>query len=386
MTVNQLNQTTQSEFEQLYIMKSTVSDRTELNLRHALVDASRQQFSILCRWLMANIHNKGFINKEMKSALDIAFKNLDKDTAKAISWCITKTFYKTFQVNLSHCFDVYPGLRCQCLNKGQNTNALCSNDKLIIITSRTEVKGLPAVYKGFKIKIMDVHDKSTEKSESETLSALLSQNCTDSYHIKMNISNSTAKNLFDSHSNLALVCPSVHRSFSFARKHEVKNELCIQLYCKLKGILPLGEIHFPDSIHGIPTDVINGEACFISTLRIGDKIGSQTHTGTLGGFVKYLDFNCFLTCAHVMYDEKTLFGSSSNSAQLPGAMAYNYTSDGVEECGKVMWRAFDQGDKFKTGVDAALVLLQNNWMMDPMDYVLDFQGNSCPFSSLGKYS
>jgi hypothetical protein len=50
-----------------------------------------------------------------------------------------------------------------------------------IITSRTEVKGLPAEYKGFKIKIMDVHDKSTEKSESETLLALLSQNCTDSY-------------------------------------------------------------------------------------------------------------------------------------------------------------------------------------------------------------
>jgi hypothetical protein len=43
-------------------------------------------------------------NKEIELALDIAFKNLDKDTAKAISWCITKTFYKTFQVNLSHCF------------------------------------------------------------------------------------------------------------------------------------------------------------------------------------------------------------------------------------------------------------------------------------------
>jgi hypothetical protein len=95
---------------------------------------------------------------------------LDKDTAKAISWCITKTFYKTFQVNLNHCFDVYPGLRCQCL-KGQNTNALCSNDKLIIITAGTEVMDLPAVYKGFKIKIMDVHDKSAEKSESEALSA-----------------------------------------------------------------------------------------------------------------------------------------------------------------------------------------------------------------------
>ena len=101
MRVNQLNQSTRGEFEQLYTMKSTVSDRTQLNLRHALVDASRQQFSMLCRWLMANIHNKYVINKEMESTLDIAFKNLDKDTAKAISWCITKTFYKTFQVNLS---------------------------------------------------------------------------------------------------------------------------------------------------------------------------------------------------------------------------------------------------------------------------------------------
>ena len=382
MTVNQLNQTTQSEFEQLYTMKSTVSDRTQLNLRHALVQASRQQLSILCRWLMANIHNRGVTNKEMESALDIAFKNLDKDTAKAISWCITKTFYKTFQVNLSHCFDVYPGLRCQCLNKGQNTNALCSNDKLIIITSRTEVKGLPTVYKGFKIEIMNVHDKSTEKSESETLLALLSQNCTDSYHIKVNISNSTAKKLFDSHSNLALICPSVHRSFSFAGKHEVKNELCIQLFCKLKGILPLGEIHFPDSIHGIPTDVIDGEACFICTLRIGDKIGTQTSAGTLGGFVKYLDdFQCFLTCAHVMYYEKTLLGAPSNYAQLTGVMAYKHTSPGVIECGKVAWSTFDHSDKSRTSVDAALVCLKNS-QMKPTDYTVD--GDRCrSFSYLG---
>jgi hypothetical protein len=379
MTVNQLNQTAQGEFEQLYTMKSTVSDRTQLNLRHALVDASRQQFSILCRWLMANIHNKGVISKEMESALDIAFKNLDKDTAKAISWCIAKTFYKTFKVNLSHCFDVYPGLRCQCLNKGQNTNALCSNDKLIIITSRTEVMGLPAVYKGFKIKIMDVHDKSTEKSESETLSALLSQNCTDSYHIKVNISNSTAKKLFDSHSNLALICPSVHRSFSFARKHEVKNELCIQLYCKLKGILPLGEIHFPDSIHGVPTDVINGEACFICKMRIGDKIGQQTSVGTLGGFINYLGSECFLTCSHVMYDEEKLFGSSLNFQEVK---AYIHTTFGLIECGNVKWRKFDHDDSSKTSVDAALVSLKDECTVDSNDYVVDGRSR-LSFSELG---
>ena len=382
MTVNQLNQTTQSEFEQLYTIKSTVSDRSQLDLRRVLVDASRHQFSILCRWLMANIHNRGVTNNEMESALDIAFKNLDKDTAKAISWCITKTFYKTFQVNLSHCFDVYPGLRCQCLNKGKNTNTLCSNDKLIIITAGAEVKGLPEEYKGFKIKIMNVHDKSTEKSEGETLSALLSKNYTDSYHIKVNISNTTAKKLFDSHSNLALICSGVHRSFSFARKHKVKNELCIQLYCKLKGILPLGEIHFPDSIHGIPTDVIDGEACFISKLHIGDKIGQLTSTGTLGGFVKYLGFECFLTCAHVMYDVQTLLGSSSDCAELREAKAYTHTPFGVIECGQVIWRAFDHDDRSKTSVDAALVLLQNNFTMDPNDYIQDIEG-SHPFSKLG---
>jgi hypothetical protein len=294
---------------------------------------------------------------------------LDKDTAKAISWCITKTFYKTFQVNLSHCFDVYPGLRCQCLNKGQNTNALCSNDKLIIITAGTEVKGLPAIYKGFKIKIMDVHDKSTEKSESETLSALLAQNYTDSYHIKVKISNSTAKKLFDSHSNLALICPSVHRSFSFARKHKVENELCIQLYCKLKGILPLGEIHFPDSICDMPTDVIDGEAHFISKLRIGDEIGQQTRTvtGTLGGFVKYLGDECFLTCAHVMYDIQTLFELCYNGDEVK---AYAHTPFNVMKCGTVAWNAFDHDNTFTTSVDAALVRLQDS-TMDPDDYTRD---------------
>jgi hypothetical protein len=56
------------------------------------------------------------------------------------------------------------------------------------------------------------------------------------------------------------------------------------------------------------------QACFISKLRIGDKIGQLTSIGTLGGFVRYLGFECFLTCAHVMYDVQTLLGSSSDCA------------------------------------------------------------------------
>jgi hypothetical protein len=84
-----------------------------------------------------------------------------------------------------------------------------------------------------------------------------------------------------------------------------------------------------------------------------------------------------------MYDVQTLLGSSSKSAQLPGARAYNYTSGNGIECGKVIWRTFDHDDKFRTSVDAALVMLQNDWKIDPNDYVIDLHGNSYPFPHLG---
>jgi hypothetical protein len=48
----------------------------------------------------------------------------------------------------------------------------------------------------------------------------------------------------------------------------------------------------------------------------------------------------------------------------------------------VVWRAFDHDDRSKTSVDAALVLLQNNFTMDPNDYIQDIEG-SHPFSKLG---
>jgi hypothetical protein len=81
-----------------------------------------------------------------------------------------------------------------------------------------------------------------------------------------------------------------------------------------------------------------------------------------------------------MYDVQTLFGSSSN---CDAVKAYAHTPFGVIECGKVAWSTFDHSDKSRTSVDAALVLLQNNWKMEQIDYVMDPQGNSCPYSTLG---
>jgi hypothetical protein len=66
------------------------------------------------------------------------------------------------------------------------------------------------------------------------------------------------------------------------RNYAVKRELCIQLYCKTKGILPLGESHFPEIIQGYQTDVIEADTRMLSNLRIGTKIGPETNQGTLG--------------------------------------------------------------------------------------------------------
>ncbi|CAC5376544.1 unnamed protein product [Mytilus coruscus] len=167
------------------------------------------------------------------------------------------------------------------------------------------------------------------------------------------ISSERAQNLFVNHNNLGLICPSIGKSRYFSSK---RHELCVQFHCTKKGIIPIGNEHFPHTIKGCPTDVIESQSQLLSNLRIGDKVGPQTSTGTLGGFVRYLDvFDCFLTCAHVMYDLKTLFESSSNFARLQGGKAFIPTPQGQVECG--IWRAFDYDDKSRTSVDAALVVL-----------------------------
>jgi hypothetical protein len=84
---------------------------------------------------------------------------------------------------------------------------------------------------------------------------------------------------------------------------------------------------------------------------------------TIKQFVSRDIFPCFLTCAHVMYDMQTLLGSSFNYAELHGPRAYCYTSNNEIECGKVIWGTFHHDEIFGTSVDAALVMLQNNWKM-----------------------
>jgi hypothetical protein len=260
---------------------------------------------------------------------------------------------------------------------------LCSQQKLIIVSASNRIRGLPRVFRDFRVKKIDQPRPNPAASECAKIIKRLSQFPKESFFLKMSLSSEFAEDMFLNHRNLSLICPSVVKSTAFKRhKHAVKREFCIQLYCKTKGILPLGESHFPERIQGYQTDVIEADTHMLSNLRIGNKISSPNQA-TLGGFVKYGDVNCFLTCAHAVYDVKTLLGPTFCFNSLPDTWVGILSSDGLEEYRRVKWLAFDTGDESRTSIDAALIELQSSFDIDRDDYVLNKDGERCPFSALG---
>ncbi|CAG2252148.1 unnamed protein product [Mytilus edulis] len=183
----------------------------------------------------------------------------------------------------------------------------------------TRSKTITSEFRGFDIEPVSLYD--LQRSEGNVILEYLVRKRTDSFHLKVGISNERAQTLLLNHGNLGMICPSIGRSRYFSSKHHtIVDEVCVQLHCSKKGIIPIGNEHFPITINGYPTDVIESQPYLLSNLRIGDEVSSLTTSGTLGGFVRYLDvYDCFLTCAHVLYDQKTLLDSSS---KLPGATAY----------------------------------------------------------------
>lgn len=365
------------EFELMYMIKNDNIGRNDRNLNQSLVAASNLRRPLLCRWLLANIKNED--DHVIDNALQIAFHNLDNQTAKVLAWAITKRFYRIYEELLRNATDLYPGIQCICRGKGNNTKTLCSQQKLIIVSASNRIRGLPRVFRDFRVKKIDQSRPNPAASECKKIIKRLSQFQKESFFLKMSLSSEFAEDMFLNHRNLSLICPSVVKSTAFKRrKHAVKREFCIQLYCKTKGILPLGESHFPEIIQGYQTDVIEADTRMLSNLRIGNKI-IWPKQATLGGFVKYGGVNCFLTCAHAMYDVKTLLDNTS----LPDTTVGIQLPDGLEECGRVKWLAFDTGDGSRTSIDAALIELQSSFYIDRDDYVLDKDGERYPFSALG---
>lgn len=140
------------------------------------------------------------------------------------------------------------------------------------------------------------------------------------------------------------------------------------MFCRKKGIIPIGENHFSQFIDGVETDVLEGGPTLAANLHVGDAIGPYHSRGTLGGFYEYMGRACFLTCAHVMYDVQNLLKSPYDVTKHEAVNTYLHTPSGPTECGSIIRRIFEHDDPNVTSVDAALVEIKSSaCIVDPND-------------------
>ncbi|CAC5423111.1 unnamed protein product [Mytilus coruscus] len=188
-----------------------------------------------------------------------------------------------------------------------------------------------------------------------------------------------AKELFKQHSNLTMVCPSNFKSKGFISGNPELHAInCIQLFCKQKGIVPIGESHFPLAVDVVPTDVLEGTSQFSSAVHIGDKIYNEEDcTGTLGGFVKYYGIDTFLTCSHVIFVKNDIFKLQSKDIHfkchtisnkdvqeqvecvlIRHSLRYDQQEKDMDVDGENNNRSELQDNPDETSIDAALLLIQ----------------------------
>lgn len=350
------------------------------------------KMSMLCRWLMSNFSfDQNCLTQALYKSYEIGYN----DTIKALSWKITREFYKKYEQSLkNNIIDIYPAYQCQCHNLAQGQKCLLVSKKLIVIEcigEKTDVT--PYTFWNFKLSYFEnsKKDESSMKPRyemEEILQKIAHLSEPSSYSIFLpTLDGHVASSLFKKHRKLSLICPSTIKSSGYGQKHTILACKCVQLFCHRKGIIPLGENHFPRNILGIPTDILQGRGQFASTkLRVGDKIGTATQQGTLGGFYDYLGHKCFLTCAHVLLGLNELTAPLDDSSRNRQVDVMLDPQQGQQICGKLIRRIFSYGDPGSTSVDAALVLIESHtFNIDQKDMIRD--NNNAPITChcLGKY-
>ncbi|KAL3878070.1 hypothetical protein ACJMK2_035703 [Sinanodonta woodiana] len=192
--------------------------------------------------------------------------------------------------------------------------------------------------------------------------------------------NRHGEELFKKHTNLVAVSPC---SVLSSKSRGLKIEPSIVLYCRMKGIIPIGEDHFPKTLEleGIimSTDIREGLFTFLmykqtqqqsfrpadrmDKLRMGCSIGreSNQYLGTLGPFVRKGPDVCFITCAHAIEFEK---GARHNQTIVQPGEGDSVATD--RACGTVLDVQYD--DQIQpVSVDAALIKV-NNRDVAPTDF------------------
>ncbi|KAL3855567.1 hypothetical protein ACJMK2_014774 [Sinanodonta woodiana] len=199
--------------------------------------------------------------------------------------------------------------------------------------------------------------------------------------------------IFADHSNLEAISSS---GIISSKSRGLVQEPCVILYCRVKGIIPFGEVPFPKRLRvnekvSIAVDVREGffsshadsnphqentvrHKCkqLTDPLKMGSSVGSagSPASGTIGPFVKInSDKIGFLTCAHVVFSESELIDLSNRTQTSSKAKAIVQPPDNDSSaaqyqhnhrlCGKVLHAMFHGGWSPSSaeifGIDAAVI-------------------------------
>lgn len=349
-----------------------------------LNDAIQRRKDLRARWLLSNFDFKNILLDVFKKTLE----GSDIGMVKTIAWSITNFFFIEYKdIFISIKFRMWPGFRCICNKK--DVSLICSDQFEIVIETRKTIKDIPNEFSGFKVRQLPYEKQS---KEAKIITSCLSKYwnsgvCCDNILIP----GKEAESLFDTHSNLSLICSSIIRSAGMTYNHRIQPVKCIQLYCTVKGVIPIGERHFPSSVCEYQTDVLEGCPLLATEIKVGEKVGTLDSKGnfksqgTLGGFINHFGYPCFLTCAHVVFDLETLLGRISNDIDSRGINVYMPSPTNTPvHCGRVMRRIFDHSDKDKTSIDAALVNIIPTVTIDPHNIIVDQFKLSRSMTELGK--
>ncbi|CAC5388556.1 unnamed protein product [Mytilus coruscus] len=319
-----------------------------------------------------------------------AIKLKNTNCAKAVAWEITRRFSSSVLITQYH--DIWPAFQCACKTNNTLVDVSCSANmsKVVIVA---EVKkgetvlsricsfhGIPIIYK-------EVNGQSKEAMCIVKHVYGLEVANTPLSTIK-GVSSGDAKKYFAKHSKLSMFSKSHLKSKGFGHEHH-KFECvpCIQLFCRAKGLIPIGESHFPEQISSIQTDILEGYPQFNaqSDIRIGAQIMVPTvqvnqqnrpshqqaginteeiipldkRCGTIGGFLRYHGEDAFLTCAHVICDWKSLVQAKSGIDIHDNPVTIfcpSVNSSGkMFPCGQLAGLAFPPDQGMGSSVDAAIV-------------------------------
>lgn len=333
---------------------------------------------MVCRYILCNICTFDSAKEQVEvliSCLNSSLTMQNALCAKAIAWKIVRVFVQ--KIDKSIVYDVWPGFECICnikhdrvlTDSTQNVGYFfCSSNVVIVVELNDDAPNdkrderLHSIVIKFKKPSPNSHEAFLVSKEIDRIQ----QNEKIPLDTFKGIPGSEAEQYFSVHSKLTLISPSPLKSKNYKKGHIFETQPCIQFYCRIKGIIPIGEPHFPFHIDRVPVDVLEGyPQLFVEELRHGSKLFSMSRSGTLGGFVMYLGEAAFLTCAHVIFDREHLL-TTKGRQQLNAkpTIVYCLNRDSQTQtpfpCGVLRNFVFTPDKSNETSIDAAVVKIDTS--------------------------